>query len=226
MGKTKKAVEEPKEVKVEASDTSFSYTGTINVSLKKGNKTYFTKRYKNKGRWPLFTFLNRCLRGDYNNAEAFRPKYINAFGNDSWINQDPPDITDENTTEGHNIGDYFKEDYRVTVSSYPYLSLPDVWDNPYNPTLNIGESSVTYKFDIPFSQILSDKPVCAFALYAAPVTASGDQSHLTDINNPCAYFFILDEHGKVTDMLKDVRESYTDEYNLYIEWTLSISNRQ
>ena len=51
MGRKKKVIEEPKkEIVVENSDSSFSYAGKINVSLRKGNKTYFTKQFKNKGR--------------------------------------------------------------------------------------------------------------------------------------------------------------------------------
>ena len=122
MGRKKKITEEPKkEVKVDTSSNSFSYTGKINVSLKKGNKTCFTKQFKNKGRWPLFYFFNMCLRGDYKTADFYRPKFINAFGDDTLIGYPEPTITDDiSLNEG--MKKYFNKEATTMVSSYPYIA--------------------------------------------------------------------------------------------------------
>lgn len=234
MGRKKKSqVEEPKkEIKVETPVNSVSYTGVINVSLQKGKKTYFNKTFRNKGRWPLFYFLNMCLRGDYGNAEMYRPKYINAFGNEDWEGEPEPDISDENTSI--RMSQYFSERSRITVSSYPYMSLPDVEkeivrrQSDTNEPLNIGSSTITYKFNIPFTQITDIHHVNAFALYAAPVKSqAAGTTAIDDIENPCAFFFILDEDRNVINLMDGLEEAdLGDEYNLYIEWTLSISNSQ
>ena len=50
MGRKKKTIESEKEIKIETPVNSFAYTGKINVSLKRGNKTCFSKQFKNKGR--------------------------------------------------------------------------------------------------------------------------------------------------------------------------------
>lgn len=228
MGRKKKVQEEPtqpKEIKVETPVNSVSYTGVISVSLQKGKKTYFTKQYRNKGRWPLFYFLNCCLRGDYGVADLYRPKYINAFGDASWEDKDEPNITDE---EGSivSIDQYFTEAYRKTVSSYPYLSLPDIETEIEDK--NIGSSMITYKFNIPFSQISNIHHINAFALYAEPVRTGTSGTARNAIDNPCAFFFILDEEThKVIDLMKGLDDQdLGDEYNLYIQWTLSISNSQ
>lgn len=224
MAKKKVQKEEPKEIKVETPVNSVSYTGVINVSLQKGKKTYFNKQFRNKGRWPLFYFLNMCLRGDYGNAELYRPKYINAFGNENWENHPEPNISDTDTSV--KIKDYFEEINRKTVSSYPYLSLPDIENNPQD---NIGSCLITYKFNIPFSQISDVHHINAFALYAEPVKAhTGDTTARSDINNPCAFFFIVDEETQNVINLMDglTDEDLGDEYNLYIQWSLSISNSQ
>lgn len=227
MGRKKKVVvDEPKkEVTVTNSDSSFEYAGKINVTLKKGNKTYFTKQFKNKGRWPLFYFLNMCLKGDYSKASLYRPKYIDAFGNTSWENQVPPNITDDDLTDV-TIDKYFKTENRVTVTSYPYLSVPDAKAELKSGStyLNIGTSNITYKFNIPFTQIISDKPINAFALYALPAQGNGREA-LSDVSNPCAFFFIINDQGKVVNLIEELDGSFvSDDYNLYIEWTLSVSN--
>ena len=226
MGRKKKSqVEEPKkEIKVETPVNSVSYTGVINVSLQKGKKTYFNKTFRNKGRWPLFYFLNMCLRGDYGNAELYRPKYINVFGNEDWEGKEEPKIQDDDTSAL--ITNYFTETCRKTESSYPYFTLPDI---SVKPETNIGTSSITYKFNIPFTQMSDVHHINAFALYAEPVKAStGDTTARSDISNPCAFFFVLDEKTrKVINLLQDVTDQELgDEYNLYIQWTLSISNSQ
>lgn len=159
-----------------------------------------------------------CLRGDYKTADVYRPKYINAFGKDSWIGENEPLITDEPGV-GESISSYFNSNYITTVTSYPYLALPDIDVSGKNPNpKNIGSSQITYKFDIPFSQIDSTKPINALALYAKPVR--NDTGELGQVANPCAYFFVLDKDKKIADMIEEVRQqgsSISDDYNLYVE---------
>lgn len=229
MGRKKQMVEEKT---VTSPSTSFGYSGKINVSLQKGKRTYFTKTYKNHGRWPLFYFLNMCLAGDYSKAETFRPKFINVFDFDL-TGETVPEIIDGAQLEENKITTYFNSANCISVLSYPYMSQPDV---NYKDDQN-GSSTLTYKFTIPFTQIgLKTEgggtgAIEGFALYASQ-TAEGstDSKALNNISNPCAYFFLTDgnkTNSKVKNLLEDLDSAHLgDEYNLYIEWTLSIVNQE
>ncbi len=215
-----------KEVEVKNNVDSLSYTGKINVSLKKGKKVYFKKQFKNKGRWPLFFFITQCLRGDYTSADTFRPKYINVFGNPEWKGQPEPQITDDDSSLVM-LDDYFKRDNNLSVISYPIMALPDV---DLITEDNIGLSKITYKFNVPFSQLKERTNINAFALYAKQVKITSlDKTDLSCVNNPCAFFFIVDDQGRILDLMdglaeQNIEQHIGDEYNLYIEWTLAISN--
>ena len=223
MGRKKKTIESEKEIKIETPVNSFAYTGKINVSLKRGNKTCFSKQFKNKGRWPLFHFLNVCLSGNYSSADAFRPRYINAFGNQEWEGKVEP-VIDDSGTPGTTMIDYFNLNTKKTVSSIPYLSIPDV--ETIRENVQIGSSFIKYKFNIPFSQIVDKEHINAFALYAAPINNSGD---LNKIEQPCVFFFLKDENNNVINLLninpEDPIIPDSEEYSIYIEWKLSVGNK-
>lgn len=234
MGRKKKVVEKPQEVTISSPSNSFGYSGKINVSLKKGNRTYFKQEYKNHGRWPLFYFLNLCLAGNYNSADQYRPRFINVFdfnvNGENLLDKPVPTIRDNASSDGEKIGTYFNEENCVTLISYPVMSRPEVEHDPNQ----IGTSSITFKFTIPFTQIaLKDSHhIEGFALYAdQPAGNAGtliDDTLLTNIKNPCVYFFLNDggSEPKVKDLLANVGQANLgDEYNLYVEWTLSISNQ-
>lgn len=223
MGRKKKV--QPKEAEPIISSDAFSYSGKINVSLQKNGKNYFTKTYKNSGRWPLFYFLNICLRGDYEQADIYRPRFIDLFGLETLTGQNVPTIIDpeENSVELHSsnkYSTYFNDNTRVSLMSYPYMSDPDVSVvNPAsNPNIQIGSSKVTYKFTIPFTQLnlnISNPTINAFTL-------TWKQGNIQDAN---AFFFVLDENNKIANLLEGLNGTQLgDEYNFYIEWTLKITN--
>ena len=223
MARKKKKIESKQ---VNAPATSFAYKGEIHVSLQKNKKTYFTKTYKNHGRWPLFYFINMCLAQDYSSAESYRPKFINVFDFSLGDTAYPPTIEDGSDDPNHQIANYFNSANCISMIAYPYNSQPDV---KYEPEEN-GSSIITYKFTVPFTQInfKSDPArIEGFALYASPTDASVNPVELSCISNPCAYFFLTDSiSGKIVNLLKDLNtDSLGDEYNLYIEWTLSIVNQ-
>ena len=227
MGRKKKVVEEPQEVTINSPSTSFGYSGKINVSLRKGNRTYLKKEYKNHGRWPLFYFLNMCLAGNYTSADAYRPRFIHVF-DFNLTGQPVPTIKDDSSSSAEQIATYFKSQNCVSLIAYPFMSAPDI---TYESN-EIGKSIVTYKFTIPFTQIALKESghIEGFALYADQPRGGDDTQAdlLTSIKNPCVYFFLNDGQAqpKVIDLLADVGQAALgDEYNLYIEWTLSVSNQ-
>ena len=68
-----------KKKKITNNTLGVGYSGKVKISLIKDNKALITKEYKNTGNWPMFYFLNLCLSGEYNKAEAYRPKYLKLF---------------------------------------------------------------------------------------------------------------------------------------------------
>lgn len=214
------------ELSLDYASDSFVYSAKVKVSLMKENRKYFTKEYTNHGRWPLFYFLNLCLAGDYAIADSLRPRFINLFdfGLTSQ-NRLPPEITDGAQRSENKIGTYFNSSNVVSLIAYPTMSKPDV-----DPRADeIGRSTITFKFTVPFTQInlKATKAIEGFALYPAQTNLSStEKDAYNNIENPAVYFFLTDSDGKVTNLLKNLRSiNLGDEYNLYIEWILSITNQ-
>lgn len=221
MGRKKKQVEEvieiPQEEKVEEiletskTKSSLTYTGKIKVTLKKGDKVYTTKTFKNAGRWPLFRFFDHCLRGEYNFAEQYRPKFIDLF----YI---------ENAGIVPSIGDgqadttlyYFYNDNRmdrISLTSYPYLTTPAITYINNVPEAGIGSCSVTYKFNIPFTQLATtdETGINLICLYG--------KANQGIYYSPSCFFFVTDEYGNLGNLLEGLVEPgmKLSDYSLFIE---------
>lgn len=220
MPRKKKSEQETTEntiIELKKASSSFAYTGKINVSVGKGDKKFLTKKFSNHGRWPLFHFLNMCLRGDYDQADAFKPRLISAFGYSNLTGTNCPkifDIPDGSTPpEENQIKHYFNSTNQVTLVPWPYQSRPDI----LTTSANVGKSELTFKFTIPFTQLDLDKfgrVINSFALYSAAQN---------DMTEPTLFFFLTDKDNKVVNLLEGL-DNIGNEYNLYIEWTLSINN--
>lgn len=200
------------------------YSGTIYVKVLKGKQVCSSRVFKNKGRWPLFRFFSLCLKGEYAQAGAYQPRYINLF----YVNnEDIPNISDES---GLNLTSYLTNSNRLTVTDYPYNSSPAISEAPQeeddNP-LPIGSSSIRYKFLIPFTQLNFDaenKSINALALYC--------NEFFDHFSQPSAFFFVRKDsdplnpnYNKFGNLLEGFNDfSNLNEYNLSIEWELVISN--
>ena len=211
---------------------SFVYEGNVKVSLMKDGKKYFTKEYKNEGRWPLFYFLNLCLAGDYTVADEYRPRFINLFdfglsGQSGEPGEPVPNIHDDATSDLEKLQHYFNSDNCVSLIAYPFMSKPDVRKQEKE---DIGSSTITFKFTVPFTQISlkSHRAIEGFALYCRQ-TVWGDiiPNSNSSLYNPLVYVFLTDTTGKkVANLLDNLQGVYLgDEYNLYIEWTLTVTNQ-
>ena len=78
MGRKKKVVEETpqnkdKEINI-SSTTPISYSGTVQIKIKKQNKIISTRVKRNKGSEQMFSFLAWCLYGEL--KSNLLPKYI------------------------------------------------------------------------------------------------------------------------------------------------------
>lgn len=201
-----------------ANKDNLNYSGTIYVKVLKGKKVYSSAVYKNQGRWPLFRFFSLCLAGQYNQASSLQPKFIDLFYLDGVV----PEISDNS---GVNLSSYLTAENRITVTSYPWTSLPYVSDSPdeSSEALPEGSSSIRYKFLIPFTQlnITQENPkINALALYS--------DTYLNQFEKPSAFFFVRDKDDETVfgDLLDGVSflNNASDEYNLSVEWELTISN--
>lgn len=221
--------ENNEEISLSCPSESFYYTGKVKISLMRDNVKYFTKVFYNHGRWPLFYFFNLCLAGDYGQAEEFRPRFINLF-DFGLSNQEikPPVIEDGSQTQSGKMTTWFNAQNNVSLISYPMMSKPDVIVAGGTAAEEIGSSKITYKFTIPFTQIQTktNQAIEGFALYSKQTKNSvTDPKNLDNLANPAAFFFLTDENGYVTNLLQDLSNiNLGDEYNLYIEWILTVRN--
>ena len=189
--------------------SSFTYTGKVKVSIKKGDKVYSTKTYKNAGRWPLFKFFDYALRGEYTQADFYRPKVVNLFYLDNAGVIPTINDSDNNPDVGsrvppyHTLFDFYEHDLmkKVSIIGYPYLTTPAVTEKDNTETAGIGFHSVTYKFNIPFTQIGDvSNGINTICLYG--------KINQTDLANPSCFFFVEDpDHpGYFGNLLEDLIE--------------------
>lgn len=231
---------------------NITYEGKVKVSLYKKDKLKSTKIYKNQGRWPLFTFLTNCLKGDYKNIELYRPKFIVLYSiprtylNDRKEIPDLiPEINDKSGVKGQNtdiayytLPEFKKNSVIISLDSSPKI----VTDSDGI----IGYSSITYTFKIPFTQLSLQKelgvdswnaepysytwnPINLVALYSGEYIPN---NNLANYSQPSAFFFPawINKKGEVTKILGSLigANEATDnssEYSLSIEWTLTLGNK-
>ena len=209
MGRKKKQQQPAKQ-----QTSSIGYTGNITVSVQAGNKIISKKTYHNNGSKALFKFLVTCIRGDYATANSMRPFYIKLF-----------EVIDGSTPK--QIREYLNNgDGWVSDNSNPNFDSSKILlassEVSYNKTATIGddESSVTLHFRIPYAYIFQEKIHMA-CLY-------GKNSH--GDRNWSAYYLLTDA-GTATETSETSIENWTaleisptKNYNLLIDWTMSISN--
>ena len=197
-----------KKKKITSNTLGVGYSGKVKISLIKDNKALITKEYKNTGNWPMFYFLNLCLSGEYNKAEAYRPKYLKLF-NAGAKGTDPSSIDiDEILADPENI---------TSLSTIIYNQTPYTSKTTGTTEVPNGKAETTFKFMVPFTQILNDedKPTNLFVMY--------DQEHRNTIATPSAYFLLLDEEGKLDTI--DTSSLLSNDYNLFIQWTITTQNQ-
>lgn len=177
---------------------SYKYSGTINISIMAGQQRLKTYHYKNSGTSWLFRFLCECFCGNYAAAELLRPTKIKLFEN-------PAEAPIE---EGKPVSVDLTQERSLLVN--------------INTTPAIVEEQGTYKavlhFLIPFAYMINTNEgatINQFCLY-------GNQTTNRDLDKYSAYFYLTDETGESWQPI-DFSNAQSN-YNLLIEWELSISN--
>ena len=187
-------------------NSSISYIGNVSVSILKGKNVIKTIKTHNKGYEPLFRFLCQCLAGEYNRAEALRPRYIRLF-----TLGDAGTAFVEEQVEEHLSVTYLTSLTIPTYNTTPSISTVSIsGQEPYTKT--------TFKFLISFTQIDSTRDTNMFALYSA--------DNQLDLTKPSAIFVLKDPNDP--DLLSSVMTSSSsaksNDYSLQIQWELSIQN--
>ena len=209
MARSKKKTEEikeknpEKELEATPKNDSIKYKGTIGVSILKNGKVIKTNKFHNNGRYPLFQFLCECLRGNYKNAEPFRPKYISLFNVSS---AEYVKYKNKNTT----IDKLFNSDNRTTIGAISFKGTPYL--NVSQEGIN-GIATLTYTFSIPFIN-LRNTDANAIALY-------GNENWDTSYINPSAYYINVNRDG---DLTKLIGESLDSNYSILVDWTMTFEN--
>ena len=205
MGRKKKQQQPAKQ-----QTSSIGYTGNITISVQAGNKIISKKTYHNNGSKALFKFLVTCIRGDYATANSMRPFYIKLFRvKDGTPKQIREYLNNEGWESSNTSNTTFDASKIVLASS----------EVSYNKTATIGddESSVTLHFRIPYAYIFQTEIHMA-CLY-------GKNSH-NDLN--WSAYYLLTDAGTTTENLEEnwtaLNISPAKNYNLLIDWTMSISN--
>ena len=123
--------------------------------------------------------------------------------------------TDPNTID---IEEILADPENITsLSTIIYNQTPYTSKTKEQEELPNGKAETTFKFMVPFTQILNDesKPTNLFVMY--------DQEHRDDIATPSAYFLLLDEYGKLDTI--NTSSLLSNDYNLFIQWTITTQNQ-
>jgi len=227
-----------------------SYEGNIVVSVIKGDKVVRRKLFTNNGRWPLFRHIMEALRGNYSEADLYRPIVLGVYSipfedtNEGDIPEIADDAISKITDEKKLIKSYAKKKNIVSSSYGMFMTEPKI---KVDSTQNIGDGNITYTFLIPFTALTisaldtGDKwhdkmgfkmqPINLVGLYGknnAWNSATTVEDEPNTYGNPSAYFFVANTDPKMSSKLgslipKDIT-ALSAEYSLKIEWTLSLSN--
>lgn len=187
---------------------SVAYTGKITVSILKGRKVLKTLNTHNKGYRSLFTFLCQCLAGQYDRAESLRPKFIRLYTMG-------PEGTAYSEQE---IQGRLQTQFLTSLTVPAYNTTPSVelvelqGQEPYARTI--------FKFLIPFTQIETTRDTNMFALYSA--------ANQTTLTEPSAVFVLTDpeDNTKLGSVMNSSSSAKSNDYNLQIQWELTIENAQ
>ena len=172
------------------------YSGKISAIIKdKKGKIVSKRNFHNAGSNYLFKFLSYCIAGKYQAAENFRPKYIRLMSYNS-INEPSIDSFD--------INDFTAASNLVLMNT---SATPKETDNSWSTILH---------FTIPFAFLQKEKIQAACLYCESEKNTLGNYSAV-------AYFTKLDDQGKeILDQI--VTGDEFENYNLIIEWDLSVGN--
>lgn len=182
---------------------SIQYKGTINVTVKKGNRIITKKTYHNKGTRYLFEYLCNCLTTDSPNTNK-APVAIRFYNNTEAAQDVTNAAINENSTP---------------LSDYIYYARREVTteDDNYNAHLEFTISCSYIKSSESGASGFVD--INQIGLYSAE---HADSSGLdTNKTNYSAVFNFADSSGEWEPVTVHAQSG---DYNIFVDWILSFGN--
>ena len=197
-----------------------TYRGKVNAQVRKGKKVISTSTFHNEGTKYLFEFLAKCLKGDYQQVESLRPKFIKLYSVGA---------------EGDSIPEINSGSFNTT--SIVSLTTPIYSANPNTEYVGADDDltasyATTFKFVIPFSQLMLIKkidgeeqkvPVNLIALYS--------QYQKNTLGSPSMYILVTEKVNNVEVLGNLIPSNFyssdlseQNQYNLFIEWITTFKN--
>lgn len=211
------------------SNDSFSYNGKLNIKLEKNGLILDDKVFYNHGSLQLFDYLVKCLGGKAISAESKRPTMLQGFlyedGREQVLTKDKikqalknPMAQKNNSTDEQIAGiTVTPATTRVAYNELPRYSYNEGKRTSAESDNGILEdaASVTYHFRIPAVYITANK-INMFCLYYTTA----------ELINFSACFLLTkeDDQGNPIDWDWLDFSDQNDNYNLIIDWTLTIKN--
>lgn len=163
---------------------AIGYSGSVKISLLKNKRKLKTTKYRNNGGPSLFRFLAYTTAGLYGIADGLRPRYVCLVRADS-----------DNFMLAGNI------EYKSSKVLYKSTPIYNVG------TGNVAETTVTFEFLIPYTQIIRGSSDPNFiVLYS--------NNQIDDKKECCAY----------VPFDATILNNMNEDYNLFVEWTLKFTN--
>ena len=155
------------------SENNLGYSGVVDIKLVRGDKVIKHVTAKNAGRLPLFTFITKCLAGNFSSGQYdAAPKFL-MIG----FTNNPSSISGAEA---------------VSLTPIPYTEV----GTTTSPSGQEDEYGVcTYKFVIPFSTVSSGAKINHLRLYNSNVGWD-------DLSGCCAWVTLFDESTGTIDNIE------------------------
>lgn len=218
---------------------SIVYEGNIEVKVLRNKKVIRERKFKNNGRWPLFSHLVNALAGKYDDAEKDRPLVVTLYSvpYGSTVEGNIPEIEDKSPSVTHHIYHYANPTNIRSGSPGMFMTTPKI---TITPDAGIGTAQITYDFLVPFTSLIFKKtegsgwdytvdPFNLVCLYSKNNFwgNAGPGEYESTYGNPSAFFFVPETEGstKLGSLLPKNISASSNEYSLEIKWTLQFSNK-
>lgn len=182
---------------------SIGYEGVVSIKIKKGNKTIKTICSHNNGTSKLFSFIQYCLQGGFEQAKSSRPCKL------LLLKQGTNKIVDGKTLKDEELSTPEDADYGANFWGSDHIIAPGII---YNKVPVIGNDDknghfIKYSFRIPVSILDSNSEIYKLALVP--------ELYNNEYLDICAYY-------RLTEPI--VVSSLTSDHVLNVEWTLRFKN--
>ena len=223
--KTTKVEEQPKveeitETKPSNNSINIGYTGTVTISIcDNKNNIISTKKHHNEGSANLFKYFCYCIAGDYKGAASIQPRKV------VLISRKNATVSIATVKNLFNSGSSEGVTEAITISSsgaidtYGTIIPEEVTTAGTSTSTMLRPWKAILHFRIPYAYITSNT-IAGLILFPEN-TAKVD---LTNITKDWQAYYLLTKEGNSGEEWAELSINSGQNYNLIIDWELSISN--